>query len=250
MPTKARPRPVVAILMALTLALAACGRETKPPGGHDPGAPARTVVTAVVTRSGDGGVTAVPATVQARQRAALAARIPASVIELPWREGDRVAAGAVVARLDDTALRSALAAAEAAGERGRRRPRAGGGPAEERRGHAQGGRGEPGPCGGGGGGGRGRARQPAYAVLRAPFEGTVAARPANVGDVVSPGTTLIEIEGRGGLEVRATVEADLASRLRPGRDPGRSGGRPARAPDARRSGPFPPPATRPPTASR
>jgi multidrug efflux pump subunit AcrA (membrane-fusion protein) len=58
----------------------------------------------------------VPATVQARQRAALAARIPASVVELPLREGDRVSAGMVVARLHDAALRSALAAAEAAAE--------------------------------------------------------------------------------------------------------------------------------------
>ena len=54
-----------------------------------------------------------PAAVQARQRAALSARMPASVIELPYREGERVAAGAVVVRLDDAALRAAVAAAEA-----------------------------------------------------------------------------------------------------------------------------------------
>ena len=61
----------------------------------------------------------------------------------------------------------------------------------------------------------------AYAVLRAPFDGVVASRPANVGDVVSPGTTLIEIEGSGGLEARATVEArprlPAAPRPRPSR---------------------------------
>jgi RND family efflux transporter MFP subunit len=56
----------------------------------------------------------------------------------------------------------------------------------------------------------------AYAVLRAPFAGTVASRPANVGDVVTPGTTIVEIEGSGGLEVRATVEGGLVSGLRPG----------------------------------
>ncbi|HEY7514006.1 MAG TPA: efflux RND transporter periplasmic adaptor subunit, partial [Vicinamibacteria bacterium] len=55
-----------------------------------------------------------------------------------------------------------------------------------------------------------------YAVLRAPFDGVLAARPARVGDVVSPGAAIVEIEGRGGLEVQATVEADLVSRLRPG----------------------------------
>jgi membrane fusion protein, multidrug efflux system len=216
MHAEARHRPVAAILTALTITLAACGRETKPPGGDDAGAPARSVVTALVTRSGEGGVTAVPAAVHARQRAALAARISASVIELPWREGDRVAAGAVVARLDDAALRSALAAAETGAraaevdlarveallKKGAATPKE----AEESRARAA----------------TAAASVAAardnlsYAVLRSPFAGTVALRPASVGDVVSAGTTLIEIEGGGGLEARATVEADLASRLRPG----------------------------------
>jgi RND family efflux transporter MFP subunit len=55
-----------------------------------------------------------------------------------------------------------------------------------------------------------------YAVLRAPFAGTIAARRANLGDVVAPGTTLIEIEGQGGLELRATVDASVVSRLHAG----------------------------------
>jgi RND family efflux transporter MFP subunit len=56
----------------------------------------------------------------------------------------------------------------------------------------------------------------AYAVLRAPFAGTVTARRANLGDVVAAGSTLIEIEGEGGLELRATVDANVVSRLRAG----------------------------------
>jgi RND family efflux transporter MFP subunit len=55
-----------------------------------------------------------------------------------------------------------------------------------------------------------------YAVLRAPFAGRVAARPVNLGDVVNPGMTLVEIEGRGGLEVQASVEPRVAALLRPG----------------------------------
>ena len=39
----------------------------------------------------------------------------------------------------------------------------------------------------------------AYAVLRAPFAGRVGSRPVDVGEVVSPGTALIEIEGEGGF---------------------------------------------------
>jgi RND family efflux transporter MFP subunit len=38
----------------------------------------------------------------------------------------------------------------------------------------------------------------------------------NLGDVVNPGMTLVEIEGQGGLEVRATVEQAIAVALRPG----------------------------------
>lgn len=38
----------------------------------------------------------------------------------------------------------------------------------------------------------------------------------NVGDVVNPGTTLIEIEGEEGLEIRATVDSGLVTELRPG----------------------------------
>ncbi|HEY5906504.1 MAG TPA: efflux RND transporter periplasmic adaptor subunit, partial [Vicinamibacteria bacterium] len=55
-----------------------------------------------------------------------------------------------------------------------------------------------------------------YAVLRAPFAGRIASRPASVGDVVSPGRVLVEIEGGGGLELRATVDAERAALLRPG----------------------------------
>ena len=197
-------------------ALAACGgpepRAAAPP---DRGA-ARPVRTAEAVRAGAGGAT-VPGVVQARQRAALSARIPASVVELPYREGEAVEAGAVVARLDDAALRSAATAGEAgvkAAEADLARTEAllrknAATPREMEEVTAR--------------AAAARAALAAardslsYAVLRSPFAGRVAARPANVGDVVSPGTTLVEIEGRGGLEVRATVEAAVAGELRPGR---------------------------------
>jgi membrane fusion protein (multidrug efflux system) len=54
-----------------------------------------------------------------------------------------------------------------------------------------------------------------YAVLRAPFAGQVAARSVHVGDIVSPGTPLIELEGTAGLELVATLDAEQSSRLRP-----------------------------------
>jgi RND family efflux transporter MFP subunit len=174
------------------------------------------VAVAEVVRLSGGGSVAAPGVVQARQRASLAARVSGPVAELPYREGERVARGAVVARLDDAALQAALGAAEAAWQaadaerarveallgRGAATPRE----AEEARARAAGAQ---------------AAREAArdavgYAVLRAPFDGTLASRSIHVGDVVSPGTPLVEIEGEGGLEVRATVDEALARLARPG----------------------------------
>jgi RND family efflux transporter MFP subunit len=203
-------------LVVIAVGVAACGQEAQRAAVEARSVPPQAVQTVVVQDGGSDGTTAVAATVMARQRAALASRIPASVVELPWREGDRVAAGTVVARLDDVALRSGLLAAESAAraadvdlarvetllKKGAATPKE----AEESRARAA-----------AAGAAVASARDNlAYAVLRSPFEGTLASRPTNVGDVVQPGTTIVEIEGKGGLEVRATVEADVVSRLRVG----------------------------------
>jgi RND family efflux transporter MFP subunit len=204
------------ILGFLVFGLVACGGRGTPKAPESPGAPARQVTTAEVVRSGGSGELAVPGLVQARQRAALSARVPASVTELPYEEGQRVPAGAVVVRLDDAAFREAVAAAGAAVrtaesdlertkalvEAGVAAPRE----LEQRTAAAS----------------AARAQLTAakdnlsYSTLRAPFAGRVAARRVNLGDVVSPGLPLIEIEGEGGLELRATVESGIAAALRPG----------------------------------
>jgi membrane fusion protein (multidrug efflux system) len=203
-------------LPLLTIGLAACGGREP----HKAAAPARgaaqEVRTAEAVRAGGPGEISVPAVVQARQQAALSARIPASVTELPYREGQFVQAGAVLVRLDDAALRSALAAAEAglkAAEadlartesllkKGAATPRE----LEEQTARVAGVSAQ-----------LAAARDSlSYSVLRAPFAGRVAARHANLGDVVNPGTALIEIEGEGGLELRASVDPGVAASLRPG----------------------------------
>ena len=67
------------ILTVLALGLVACGgHETKEAAPPDLG-PTRDVTTVEVQRVGEEGEVAVPGTVRARQRAALSARIPASV---------------------------------------------------------------------------------------------------------------------------------------------------------------------------
>jgi RND family efflux transporter MFP subunit len=158
----------------------------------------------------------VPAVVRARQYATLGARVPGAVVALPFREGERVAAGTVVARLEEASLRAGLQAAEIArssaeADHGRteRLLAVGAATPQEMEQAAS----------------RKAAALAAvsaarerlsYAVLRAPFAGTIAARPANVGDVVTPGTPIVEIEGDGALELLATVDAAQARGLEPG----------------------------------
>jgi RND family efflux transporter MFP subunit len=174
------------------------------------------VTTVAVARTSAGATRTAPATVHARQRAALAARVAATVVELPIREGERVLAGAVLVRLDDAALRSALVAAEAAvqaaeAERARTEALLQRGAATPREREEAAARAAAAQAG------LSAAKDNlAYAVLRAPFGGRVAARPARVGDVVAPGVPLIEIEGEGGFELRASVEPELAASARPG----------------------------------
>ena len=157
-----------------------------------------------------------PGAVQARKRAALSARMTASVTVLPYQEGQWVAAGTVVVRLDDAAVRAAVAAAEAglrAAESDLERTKVlvenGIAATRELEHVSAAAKRGPGPAHRGAG-------TPLHTALRAPFAGRIAARHVNLGDVVSPGTPLIEIEGEGGLELRATVESELAARLRPG----------------------------------
>ena len=204
--------------LLLATALAACHAEKPKAAGASTepgGAPPRAVATAPVVRA-LGGEVAVPGTVRARHRAALSARVSASVVEVPHREGERVEAGAVVVRLDAAALRSAVAGAEASLnaaqaeehraqsllDKGAATPRE----REAAAAHAAGARAA----------WEGAKDNLAYAVLRAPFAGRIGAMPVNVGDVVSPGTTLVEIEGEGGFELQVTLDADLAASIRPG----------------------------------
>lgn len=200
---------------ALAPGLVGCGKAPRTEPGTPP-SPPRAVVTAEVRREGSGQTASVPGVVRARQQAALASRIPASVVELPFREGERVTAGAVLVRLDDAALRSAVAAAEAqvrAADADLARIEAlvqkhAATPRENDEAAARAAASKAALL---------AARESlAYAVLRAPFPGTVTARPVHMGDVVSAGNTLIELEGEGGLELLATLEPELAATARPG----------------------------------
>jgi membrane fusion protein, multidrug efflux system len=210
-----RARVAQAIVAAAAIAVAACGHEKAPAAVSPAGSP-RKVATAEVGRAGAPAELTVPAVVRARQRAVLSARLPASVLALPFREGDRVGAGAVLVRLDDAALRAAVSAAQASvmtAETDRTRTEAllakGAATPRERE--------EADSRTAIAGAALAGARETLdYTVVRAPFAGVVVARPVHVGDVVSPGAALIEVEGDGGLELEATLEEGMAAAVRPG----------------------------------
>jgi RND family efflux transporter MFP subunit len=204
------------LLAILGIGLGDCGGRGETRGPGPVAGPAVAVKTAAVVRAGEVVHVMVPAVVQARQRAALSARVLASVVELPYQEGQQVTAGAVVVRLDAAAVQAAVAAAEAGAkaaeadlartqallEKGASTPRE----LEEQTARVADARAQL----------AGARDSLSYSVLRAPFAGRVAARRVNLGDVVNPGMPLIEIEGQGGLELRATAEPEIAVSLSPG----------------------------------
>ncbi len=55
-----------------------------------------------------------------------------------------------------------------------------------------------------------------YAAVRAPFDGVVARKLADVGDLAAPGMPLLEIEGAGDYQVVAGIPDSLAAELAPG----------------------------------
>jgi membrane fusion protein, multidrug efflux system len=202
---------------AFVVVWAAVGCDRAPASSRrvvPPEAPQR--VEAVAVQRAGPGAQSVPATVRARERATLTARVAGSVVALPFREGDMVPAGAVVARIAGRALRAALLAAQAErdaaeadraraatlGARGAATPRE----AEQANARAAAARAAAEAAG----------EALGYAELRAPFASRLAARLANVGDVVMPGTPLVQIDGEGGLEAVATVDEDAVARLSPG----------------------------------
>jgi RND family efflux transporter MFP subunit len=218
-PTILRPAVLLTAASLVALAIAGCGgtreskREAAGSGATTPGPVA--VRTAAVT-SLEAATSTTSATVQARQRAALTSRLAAAVRSLPLEEGAPVRAGQVVVRLDDVSLRAALAAAEAqhaaaAADATRYANLLARQAATARESEAATARAA------GAVAAVAAARDAlAYAELRSPFAGRLARRLVREGDVVTPGQPLVEIEGEGGYELRATVTGAEAAALSPG----------------------------------
>ncbi len=56
----------------------------------------------------------------------------------------------------------------------------------------------------------------AYTMIRAPFDGVIARKNANAGDLAAPGFPLVEVEGTTDFQVEAGVPDSLAGTLKPG----------------------------------
>jgi len=204
-----------AVALGSLLALAAgCGPRHEASGARAqatvPPAPVR--VQPVVT-SDLASHEEVVGTVRARVRATLEAKISGRIAEMPVRLGQKVEAGQLVARLEAAEVRARLEQAEAALQQTERElkrvkslyeqqatTRAEYENAESRFLVAKGTLEEA------------RAML-AYVEVRAPFQGVVTRKWADVGDLAAPGKPLVNLEDPQHLQVEADIPEALAGRI-------------------------------------
>jgi len=207
-------------LPLLTLGIAACGQESS-----EQAAPVEmTANTVTVTAEQLPTVMPVEGTVHAENRAALSTRMMARVSAIPVEVGDNVRAGQILIRLgtDDIAANRAKAeaavrVAQAARDEATRQlarmdtlyamdvvplvqrdgARLGLTQAESQLAMAEATLREVEAADG-------------YAAIRAPFDGAIAARNVNAGDLAAPGAPLMTVEATGPREAVVSVPADLA----------------------------------------
>jgi RND family efflux transporter MFP subunit len=101
------------LVVFLTLFLVSCGRE---PEIAEPEV-IRPVKTMVLGEGSEGSARAYPGVVKANQNVDLAFQVPGPLVELPVKEGDRVEAGTVVARIRKEDFETKLANAKGSLER-------------------------------------------------------------------------------------------------------------------------------------
>jgi multidrug efflux system membrane fusion protein len=186
--------------VALWVPLWACGDAAETPAVDD-GAPVRAERIVVESRPLPQWRSA-PGQVHAIERAELATRLSGRLVDVAAREGDRVTAGQLLARVDDDDLaahvaraRAGLAEAEAAAdlaEREAERARDLHAVDAARRALAA------------------AEAQRTYGDVVAPFDGVVVARHADPGDLAAPGMPLLVVERVDSLRVDASLpESDV-----------------------------------------
>jgi RND family efflux transporter MFP subunit len=168
--------------------------------------------------------------IEAERVATIRAEVPAAVMQTFAEPGQRVAAGALLARLDDSAIRDqalsaraavataqnaydiakkdlerseALVKAGAIAERDLERARNGALAAETQLANAKAMYAS-------------AAKNQSKTQIVAPFAGVVSARPANAGDIVSPGTALFTVVDPSTMRLEASVPASALGLVRVG----------------------------------
>jgi len=104
--------PIVASVLALAL-WAGCGDDGAQPRGGGGGRPPMPVETAPVTAAGMADQFSVVGSLDAENEIEVVAEIAARAVELPFREGQAVQEGDLIARLDDAQLQAEVQRAEA-----------------------------------------------------------------------------------------------------------------------------------------
>lgn len=213
--TDMKPLHLLAPAAALLL-LAGCGKHEPPTAHAAPTLPAVKVRVAPARVEHLPVITEVAGVVRPAQRAQLAAKIMGPIEEMPVTLGQRVRAGDLLVKISAgeisarvTQAQSQLNAARRDLERERSLVGKGASTADLVRGLED----------------RFAASEAmvreaeamfGYTMVRAPFDGVIARKLANAGDLASPGFPLLEIEGTADFQVEAGVPDSLAARLAPG----------------------------------
>lgn len=194
--------------------LAACDDGAAPPPAVAPAQPVRVVTAAPASATAE---LAIAGTVRLKRETPLAFNSPGRIASISVREGDAVAAGQVLARLDVTSLGAAQGSALAEVTRAE---------AEVKRTEALFAKGwvtaarvEQARATLAAAQARARATgfDLALAVLRAPTAGVVLSRPAEPGQIAQPGQTILTIGERGqGFVLRLPMADRDVARVRPG----------------------------------
>lgn len=199
--------------LAAIAALAGCGKPHREPASAHAALPPVAAQVHVVQVEQVPLAIEVTGTVQARQRAQVAAKLMGAIEEMPVALGQRVRAGDVLVKLAAGEISARVAQARTQLSTARRdleRERAllakGASTNETVRNledrvtttEAQ---------------VREAETLLGYALLRAPFDGVVTRKLANAGDLANPGTPLLELDGLGAFEIQAGVPETLAAKL-------------------------------------
>lgn len=204
--------PVAVVALATA---ASCAKPPPTSAAVTAALPAAPVRTAVARAETAPLLTEVSGMIRPLQRAQLAAKLMGAIEELPLTLGQRVRAGDVIARLAAGDINARLAQTQSQLnlvrrdlERERGLLAQGASTADTVRGLED----------------RLAVTQATvreaevmlgYATIRAPFDGIVARKPAEAGDLATPGTTLVELEGTDAFQVEAAIPDSLAATLAP-----------------------------------